>query len=147
VRKLARRRPAEAGDAKEAIMASENGARPGSRWISRRSFRRLGAALVALVAVALAFAGAGRVPAQLRTASLAVVANDEQGQPLPGVSVKVENVETGLTRLGAVTGAQGSATISALPPGTYKASFDLQGFATVEKTGIVLRVGQTAQVK
>lgn len=102
-------------------------------------------ALMALLMVT-AGAGAGRLAAQISTASVEVLVAGTDGAPLPGVTVTLENTETGLTRVD-VTGEQGSVTLPALPPGTYKASFELQGFSPVSQDGITLRVGQTAQLR
>ena len=87
---------------------------------------RRGAAfsLALILALVLALTGAGRAAAQLSTASVEVSVTDEAGQPLPGVGVAVTNVETGFSRQ-ATTGAKGGASLTALPPGTYRASFDL----------------------
>jgi len=84
--------------------------------------------------------------AQVSTASVEARVTDVDGGALPGVTVTLENPETGLTRV-AVTGEAGDATLSALPPGTYKASFDLEGFSPVAQDGVVLRVGQTVQIR
>lgn len=91
---------------------------------------------------------AGAVPAlaQLSTASVDVVVTDTDGGVLPGVTVALENVDTGFRRQ-AVTGENGSATLPALPPGTYRGSFELEGFSPIQQEGIVLRVGQTAKIQ
>jgi hypothetical protein len=98
------------------------------------------------LALALGVLGAGRLAAQVSTASVEVLASGPDGTPLPGVTVTLKNTETGLTRTD-VTGPQGAATLAALPPGTYRAEFDLQGFSPVSQDGVVLRVGQTARVR
>jgi hypothetical protein len=86
------------------------------------------------------------ISAQVSTASLDARVTDVDGGALPGVTVTLENVETGLTRVG-VTGEDGSATLSALPPATYTASFALEGFSPVSQEGVVLRVGQAVQIR
>lgn len=91
-------------------------------------------------------AAAAPALAQLSTATVEVVVSDAEGGALPGVSVSLENVDTGFSRQ-AVTGASGGATLQALPPGTYRAKVELEGFAPVEQNAIVLRVGQTAQLQ
>ena len=102
------------------------------------------------LALALALLGmgilAGPLAAQVSTASVEVVVTGTDGAPLPGVTVTLLNRETGLTR-SEVTGAQGIATLEALPPGTYKADVQLEGFSPVTQDGITLRVGQTARVR
>ncbi len=101
--------------------------------------------LLALI-LALGGLGADRLAAQVSTASVEVQVSGTDGTPLPGVTVTLRNTETGLTRV-EVTGAQGSATLPALPPGTYKADIELQGFSPVTQEGVALRVGQTARVR
>ncbi len=103
----------------------------------------LASALVTLLALV---PGVGRLEAQISTASVEVQVTGTDGAPLPGVTVTLENTETGLTRV-EVTGEQGSATLPALPPGTYKALFELQGFSPVNQEGFELRVGQTAVIR
>jgi hypothetical protein len=94
----------------------------------------------------LALFGAVPAPAQLSTASVEVQVTDPQGAALPGVTVALENVDTGLRR-DAVTGENGGATVAGLPPGTYRGTFELDQFAPAKQEPIVLRVGQTLQVR
>lgn len=105
------------------------------------------AALGLTLALALGvLGGAGRLSAQVSTANVEVVVSGTDGAPLPGVTVTLENMATGLSRQ-EVTGEQGSVTLPALPPGEYRTSFELQGFSPVQQEGVVLRVGQTVQVR
>src|SRR6476661_1077314 len=104
------------------------------------------AALGLALALALVILAGGPLSAQVSTASVEVVVSGTDGTPLPGVTVTLQNRETGLTRSD-VTGEQGIATLQALPPGTYKADLELQGFSPVTEDSITLRVGQTARVK
>src|SRR5215210_1153044 len=99
-----------------------------------------------VLAAILMTAGAGRLAAQVSTASVDAHVADVDGGALPGVTVTLENLDTGLTRVG-VTGESGDASLSALPPGTYRASFELQGFSPANQDGVVLRVGQTVQIR
>jgi hypothetical protein len=95
--------------------------------------------LLSLLAVAPALA-------QLSTARVEVQVTDAQGEALPGVTVALENVDTGLRR-DAVTGENGGASLPGLPPGTYRGTFELDQFAPAKQEPIVLRVGQTLHVK
>jgi hypothetical protein len=97
------------------------------------------ALLLSLLAVAPALA-------QLSTARVEVQVTDPQGEALPGVTVALENVDTGLRR-DTVTGENGGASLPGLPPGTYRGTFELDQFAPAKQEPIVLRVGQTLQVK
>lgn len=108
--------------------------------------RRWRGALGVALALALGVVGADRLAAQVATANVEVVATGTDGAPLPGVTVTLKNTETGLVRTD-VTGDQGTTTLTALPPGTYRADFELQGFSPVTQDRIELRVGQTARVR
>jgi hypothetical protein len=111
-----------------------------------RGVRQLATTITMMLTLLGAILGATPARAQLSTANLEVAVTDASGAALPGVTVAMENAETGFRRQ-SVTGEAGSATLPALPPGTYTASTELEGFAPVEQKGIVLRVGQTAQLR
>ncbi len=108
--------------------------------VRTRSLRRFAAAFAFLLLLA--------VPgmAQVSTASVEAHVTDTDGGILPGVTVTLENVDTGLTRV-SVTGEAGDASLAALPPGTYTARFELEGFSPASQDGVVLRVGQTVQIR
>ncbi len=76
--------------------------------------------------------------AQLQTGDLYGTVQDEQGQPLPGVTIT-------LTGIGApqvqVSEDEGEFRFLALYPGTYKLTAELQGFSTLEYPDIGIRVG------
>jgi hypothetical protein len=97
------------------------------------------------VAVALALLPAAPALAQVSNSGIEVQVADDQGLPLPGVSVQAINTSTGLTRT-MVTATDGTARILALPPGTYTVKFELAGFAPLEEAKVPLRVGQTAKL-
>ena len=108
--------------------------------MSDRNRRRLlmVASLVVLVGLGIPAA------AQVSTGMLEVNTVDEQALPMPGVTVRVVNADTGAQRA-TVSDAVGTATIPALPPGEYKVSVSLVGFAPTEQT-ITIRLGQTAKI-
>lgn len=66
---------------------------------------------------------------------------DEQKAVLPGVTVTIRNVETGLVRR-VVTGNEGRYDAPNLPPGTYDVSASLAGFRTTVRRGVTLTVAQ-----
>ncbi len=113
---------------------------------NRKVLSRGRAALSLTLALALMGLGTAHLGAQVSTASVEVHVSGTDGTPLPGVTVTLQNTETGLIRTD-VTGEQGTATLPALPPGTYKAELALQGFSPVTQDAIALRVGQTVQVR
>jgi hypothetical protein len=102
---------------------------------------RLNAGLALLVGVLLPAAAAAQ--ARLTGADVQGTVTDESGAVLPGVTVSATNLETGLVRT-SVTAGEGRYVIPALPPGPYKISAELQGFATATRQGVVLVLGQLA---
>jgi hypothetical protein len=95
-----------------------------------------------LWAVALMLVTVGGAFAQgTQTGTLSGTVLSSDRQPLPGVTVSVKSPALLGTRT-AVTDANGGYIFKALPPGTYKVSYDLTGFSTVEKT-VTLALGAT----
>ncbi len=105
--------------------------------------RRHHVALWSIVALSLCLLGlAAPGSAQVNSAAIEAVVVDGTNLPLPGVAVRVTSPETGFDTT-SVTGASGLVRISALPPGKYDVSFELQGFSPLVEKGLMLRVGQT----
>ena len=77
-------------------------------------------------------------------ATMTGTVTDSTGAVLPGVTVTAVNEATGNTFTG-VTDERGIYRIP-LRVGTYRISVELQGFTTVQRTGVQLLVGQTAIV-
>jgi hypothetical protein len=103
----------------------------------------LRAGLAAVTAAFLAIP----VQAQSTAANGAIegLVRDTTGAALPGATVTVTNVDTGTSRTVA-TGGDGSYRALLLPLGTYKVKAELSGFKAIERTGLTLRAGQTAQI-
>lgn len=78
-------------------------------------------------------------------ATLTGVVQDTTGGVVPGASVVVKNVATGVTN-DTVSNATGNFAIASLDPGTYQATVSLSGFKTVQIDRIVLTPGDTANV-
>jgi outer membrane receptor protein involved in Fe transport len=106
-------------------------------WFARCAGWFLACAVAALLGLV-----AGPASAQVNTATLEVVVNDNTNLPLPGVSVRLVGPATGFDQA-VVTGTSGQARLAAVPPGTYDVTFELAGFATLVQKALVLRVGQT----
>src|SRR5262245_13745729 len=98
---------------------------------------------VLLIAVILL--GGRAVSAQVTTATIAGVAQDSSGAVIPGVSVTVKNVDTGVTRT-ATTDEGGRYTVPDLTLGNYEVEAQLPGFQTEVRSGITLTVGRSALV-
>ena len=70
---------------------------------------------------------------------------DPSGAPVGGAPVRITNIDTNNTT-SVVTGQQGDYQTPDLPVGNYRLSVDQAGFKSVTRTGIVLQVGQRAEI-
>ena len=107
-----------------------------------RQFRRhlaLGSALVALLAMLVAPAAFAQNP----TGTLTGTVTDADGGALPGVTVTATSPNLQGARL-VVTGGNGSYKLAFLPPGDYQVTYELNGFATVNRQVQVSAAGNTA---
>src|SRR6476646_537251 len=89
------------------------------------------------VTVALTLAPAATAFAQ-STGTINGRVIDQAEAVLPGVTVTITNVNTGLVRE-AVSNAEGLYSVPGLEPGTYKVSAAMPGFATMTRDGIALQ--------
>lgn len=69
---------------------------------------------------------------------------DAQGGALPGVSVTLRNVESGVVR-STVSEGNGTYRLPGLPPGRYGLTAELQGFANVDLRDITITIGLELQ--
>jgi hypothetical protein len=92
----------------------------------------------ALVAVILA--SAGEAGAQTSTAALRGHVFNEQGAPLAGAQVALQDPASGMRR-GASTNESGFYNIAAVPPGTYTVEVRRIGFAPQQRT-VRLQIGE-----
>lgn len=83
--------------------------------------------------------------AQVTTGAISGTIKDETGAVLPGVTVKVKNIETGITRT-TITDDQGRYHAPNLALGEYEVQAELTGFQTGLRSGIKLTVGREAVV-
>ena len=70
---------------------------------------------------------------------------DSSGAVLPGVTINA----TSTSMMGiqtTVTDTAGTYRFPALPPGTYNLSYELPGFTTLKREGIIIAMGFTAAV-
>jgi carboxypeptidase family protein len=81
--------------------------------------------------------------ASAQNAQITGTLKDQSGAILPGVTVTAKNDATGLTRT-ATTDSTGQYRLSALTPGTYTITTDLQGFGQEARKDIVLVIDQVA---
>ena len=109
--------------------------------------------LWAAIGVGLAFAPTFAYIAAYRTAAAAQIGAaalagrivDQKGGALPGTTVTVVSVATGLSRTVAA-GTDGEYVIQTLPPGTYRLRAELSGFRPLVREGIRLATGETVAV-
>jgi hypothetical protein len=100
---------------------------------------------LALLAALLTIAFVPIAEAQVTTATILGTITDASGGILPGATVTTRNVETGLTRT-LPSNDVGEYRVEFLPIGTYTVEVALDGFKTVRRSGIVLRVNDSVRV-
>jgi outer membrane receptor protein involved in Fe transport len=85
---------------------------------------------------------AGTITAQETTGSIIGTVTSQDGAPLPGVSIEVDDLERGLKRV-ASSGHAGDYIVAALPPARYQLTASLEGFRSV-KQSVQVELGRTA---
>jgi hypothetical protein len=99
----------------------------------------------ALVALLVLDLGAPAARAQINPSHLTGTVRDAQGAVLPGVTVTATSPALLGTQT-AVTEPNGVYRFPNLPAGTFKLTFELQGFQTFTRENIVLAFGQTLTI-
>src|SRR5438128_657086 len=79
--------------------------------------------------------------AQATTGTISGAVTDQSKAVLPGVTIQVKNVETGVTRT-LVTDASGRYRALNLAPGIYTVAAELQGFSPATRGNLVLEIGR-----
>jgi hypothetical protein len=82
---------------------------------------------------------------QVFTASISGVVSDNSGAVVPGATVTLKQVETQQQRV-TTSNDTGSYAFPSLPVGSYSLDASKQGFAPFRRTGILLSVGQAAEI-
>ena len=83
--------------------------------------------------------------AQNGTATITGTVSDKTGNVVPGASLSVINVQTGISYHTQSSGS-GSYTIPLLPVGIYDVSAEKEGFSVAKQTGIKLNITDVARV-
>ncbi len=84
--------------------------------------------------------------AQTRLASLQGTVTDETGGALPGVTVTATSPALQLPQLTQVSGPDGAYRFTDLPLGEYRLAFELPGFKSFVREGVVLTAGFVARI-
>lgn len=87
----------------------------------------------------------GSAIAQAPTGKVMGKVTDDEGSPLPGVTVEADSPKL-LGKSSTVTDVEGVFRIFSLPSGTYTLTFTLQGFQTIVRQDIFLQIEQTITV-
>src|SRR5688500_7653176 len=98
-----------------------------------------------ILLLSLAFPAINWAQTQITTGAIQGTVTDETGAQLPGVTIEARNVGTNLTRT-QTSAADGRYVSLQLPPGNYRLTFTLPGFATLVRQDIELTVGQTLTI-
>lgn len=83
---------------------------------------------------------------QVQRGSIAGTIKDNTGGALPGVTVTVTSPALQVPSLVQVSNERGEYAVPDLGPGTYKVSYELPGFATMVREGVVLTSGFRAGI-
>lgn len=106
--------------------------------------RRLGSCLSAVLVV-FAAAGAPVADAQVLYGSITGNVVDSTGAAMPGATVKIEQIETQLTRE-LVTDAVGAYHFTAVPTGTYTITISMTGFRGFSRREVPVSLNSVARV-
>ena len=97
------------------------------------------------LALAVLVAPLALAQSQATTGVIQGFAQDETGSALPGVAITMTNADTGFTRT-VVSEASGRFYSALMPLGPYTVTASLEGFATLVREGLVLRLGGNLNV-
>lgn len=87
----------------------------------------------------------GSAIAQAPTGKVIGKVTDDEGSPLPGVTVEADSPKL-VGKSSTITDAEGVFRLFSLPSGTYTLTFTLQGFQTIVREDIFLQIEQTITV-
>ena len=101
--------------------------------------------VTAILAVLALLAGAIPALAQVQTGEITGRVSDDTGAVLPGATVTLTSPAL-IQPQSATSSETGSFRFTLIPIGTYSVKFELPGFKTVVREGIVVNIGFTAQI-
>src|SRR5207247_3340371 len=112
--------------------------------VSTGTFGMRGLTSLAVVTLLAGFAGAAF--GQTATGTITGTVSEPKGGAMPGTNVLVRNADTGIDQRPVVTNETGVYTVPLLPPGNYDITASQPGFATVQRKGVSLQVGQALRI-
>ncbi|HEU0093172.1 MAG TPA: carboxypeptidase regulatory-like domain-containing protein, partial [Vicinamibacteria bacterium] len=86
-----------------------------------------------------------RAQSRLTGADLRGTVRDPSAAAIPGATVTATSVDTNTSRT-AVSDASGRYFIGALPPGAYRITAEMPGFAAQRREGVILHLGQSLEL-
>jgi len=98
---------------------------------------------VVMVVFALGLTATAFAQSSVQTGNLNGTVKDETGAVLPGVTVTITSPAMIVPQLVTQTDEHGFFRFPAIPPGVYQVKFELEGFATLIRKGIVVSLGKT----
>jgi hypothetical protein len=107
--------------------------------------RVLGVAM-GLVVLALLLCFASAAFAQSATGTITGTVTDPKGLAMANATITVHNADTGVDLKPVRSNDAGSYVMPLLPPDNYDITVTQAGFATVERKGVELQIGQTVRV-
>jgi outer membrane receptor protein involved in Fe transport len=99
-----------------------------------------------LVGLLALHVGSAAADAQAVTGSIFGTVVDASGSRLPGATVTLRSEQLITGEIVRVTSPEGTYRFPTLPPGTYQVAFELQGFRSLRREGVVLLAGQSLGV-
>src|SRR5258708_4648302 len=100
-----------------------------------------------LAAVALLCLSSAVFGQQVLRGSIAGTIKDDTGATIPGVTITVTGPALQVPQIMRVSDGRGEYQVPDLPAGTYRVSYELTGFATLVREGIVLTTGFAARLE
>ena len=105
---------------------------------------------IVMQALILAFGlpplAAASAAAQTTSGVIEGTIRDPDGGAVPGVQIVVNSPALIQRDLSVTSNADGYYRVPSLPPGTYRVIYTIDGFRTVERTGLIVNAGQAATV-
>lgn len=83
---------------------------------------------------------------QKLTGSIKGVVSDEEGNPLPGVTVTASSPSL-ISTQSFITTSEGYFRFPSLPPGTYEIVTKLEGFQIIKRPNIIVNIGRIVEIK